>query len=257
MSCVTRSESGGVRPYTHSAVITRVRQFVWEHPEWWTAAIACAAWATILVHAWGAANHLTISFANELAAWTIMVAATMLPLILNSVKATAAGSLWSRRHRSIAVFLVAYGAPWLVLGVIVATVWTLSGLNSLSQVNSYLAAAIVFVLVALWQRTSFYRRALMACHRRIPLAPSGWQANRSCANFGSVIGVACVKSCWPLMIACTFARHDVFALAGGLAIGVAERWFYRPRKRAMLWCTIAVAGYCVLRAVNLNVVTPK
>jgi hypothetical protein len=64
-----------------------------------------------------------------------------------------------------------------------------------------------------------------------------------------MIGVACVRNCWPLMLACAFTGHSLIALAGGLAVGAAERWSFRPRTRTMLLVTLAMACYYLALAV--------
>jgi hypothetical protein len=45
------------------------------------------------------------------------------------------------------------------------------------------------------------------------------------------------------MLACGFAGHSLIAMAGGMAVGALERWPFRPRTRAMLAVTLALAAY--------------
>jgi hypothetical protein len=84
---------------------------------------------------------------------------------------------------------------------------------------------------------------MILCHRRIPLAPSGWQADRDCIHYGALIGMGSVIACWPLMVACTFAGHGLLALAGGLAIGWIEQRSALPRPRAILGLTLGLGAY--------------
>jgi len=231
---------------TRESANGRLQLFFWMHPEWWTVAICGFAWVAMLFHAWQHAahgSHHFVPLASETGYWMLMVAAMMLPLTLASVRVTANGSLWSRRHRAIAGFLAGYFVPWLVLGIVVAA------LRAASWTHTYSAASLAFVVAALWQRTSVHAKFLIDCHRRPPLAPAGWQADRDCLRFGAFIGVVCVGSCWPLMVACTFAEHGFVAMTGGMAIGAFERFPYRPRTTAMLVGTLALAGYYGLRAV--------
>lgn len=233
---------------TDPRVPTRVtvQNFFWLHPEWWSVALCGVAWAVMLLHGWqyaGHGVHHRMSLALELSYWMWMVAAMMLPFALDAVRTTAARSLWARRHRAMAGFLIGFLAPWLVLGIAAA------GLRELSWAHSYVAPVLGFLAAAWWQRTLRHRRAFIACHRTQPLAPLGWQADRDCLRFGGAIGTACVTSCWPLMLACTFTGHSLIAMAGGMAVGAWERWPFRPRTRAMLAVTLALAGYYAALAV--------
>jgi predicted metal-binding integral membrane protein DUF2182 len=223
-----------------------VQYFFWLHPEWWSVALSLAAWAVMFLHGWqyaGHGVHHRMSLTQELSYWMWMVAAMMLPLSLTSVRLTAARSMWARRHRAIAGFLTGYFAPWLLLGIAAAC------LRELPWMHSFTAPALGFLAAAWWQRTSRHKRAFIACHRTQPLAPLGWRADRDCLHFGATIGVACVRSCWPLMLACTFTGHSLIVMAGGMAVGAWERWPFRPRTRAMLAVTLALAGYYAALAV--------
>jgi hypothetical protein len=232
-----------------------MQYFFWLHPEWWSRALCGLAWALMLLQGWRHAGHEAhhwMSFAQELGYWMLMAAAMMLPLVLYSVWVTAIGSLWARRHRAIAGFLGGYFAPWLVLGIVVA------GMRQGSWAHNYSAAALGFVAAALWQLTTMHKRALIACHRTLPLAPLGWRADRDCLRFGGTIGVACVCSCWPLMLACAFAEHGLIAMTGGMVVSAMERWSFRPRRRTVLVATLALASYYVVLTLRCRsfVITP-
>jgi hypothetical protein len=109
--------------------------------------------------------------------------------------------------------------------------------------QTYAAAALCFAVMAVWRLTPMHARALAACHRTLPLAPLGWQADRDCLRFGSAIGRACVQTCWPLMVACAFAGHGLIAMAGGMALSAVERWSFWPRPRTVLAGTLAMACF--------------
>ena len=230
---------------TRASVARSLHCFFWLHPEWWTVALCAIGWTAMLLHGWQHAGHGVhhwMTLTQELLYWLLMVAAMMLPLVVDRVRVTAVGSLWARRHRAMAGFLAGYFAPWLVLGVVAA------GLRQASWTHSYAIPALSFAVAALWQLTPMHRRALVACHRRRPLAPVGWQADRDCLRFGGLIGLACVSSCWPLMLACTLAGHGLIAMTGGMALGAAERWSFRPPRRAVLAGTLALVGYYAVLA---------
>jgi hypothetical protein len=218
----------------------RLKRFAWTHPEWWVVALCWSAWAALVFERGRHQGHGSLDeagFAWEVGGWMLMVAATMLPLVVPTVRQVAGRSLWSRRHRATLVFVGGFCAAWLVLGLAVAA------LREGAWAHTSAAAALAFAGAALWQRTRLHRRGLIECHRSEPLAPRGWRADRDCLRFGAIMGGYCVLSCWPLMLACALASHSLVALAGTMVVGVSERWYYRPRTRTMLAVTVALAVY--------------
>jgi hypothetical protein len=233
--------SSAVPSAARKPVLASLRLFSWRHPEWWSVALCTLAWGMLLVHGVQQlqhGSHPAGTFAEELRRWLWMVAAMMLPFTLHSVRATAVGSLWARRQRAMAEFLVGYFAPWLVVGLAVAA------LHALAWAHTSIAAGLCFALAALWQQTSLYARGLAECHRNWPLAPAGWKADRDCLRFGAAIGVACVQTSWPWMLACALAGHGLVAMAGSMALAFVERRSFWPRPRRVLAGTLALAcGY--------------
>jgi predicted metal-binding membrane protein len=207
------------------------------YPEWWTLLLAGCAWVALLRHGWQHAGHAfapRMTFVEETSAWLVMVAAMMLPLVGDAIRQTALGSLWSRRNWAIAEFVAGYFGPWLLMGVAFA------GIRQSSWSHVDWTPALAFASTVLWLPTTLRRRALAACHRRVPLAPWTWRADRDCVRFGWLIGSACVGRCWPLMLACAFAGHGLVATAGGMAVIIVERSSFRPRTRT------AAAGAALL-----------
>jgi hypothetical protein len=228
----------------------RLERFRWRHPEWWTLAISAFAWAPIVIgagtshappdaaalhhgaHAAAAPSSWTIAAAGG---WLVMIAAMMLPLLVDAVRTTAARSLWPRRDRAIALFLTGYAAPWMLTGagVLVAA-------RALAPVSPRWAAA-AFAAAALWQLTPAKKRALLSCHRTMPLAPRGRRADRDCLRYGWTVGRHCVTSCGMMMAACALASHAVVAMAGVTAIAAVERRMPRLRPRVTAAALIALA----------------
>jgi len=181
--------------------------------------------------------HHPGTLGRELPRWTWMVAAMMLPRLTYEVRGTAERSLWARRHRAIAGFLTGFGVPWLGLGIAAGL------LREVSWSHSYVAPALAFAGAALWQLTRIRKRALMECHRSLPLTPSGWRADRDCLRYGSAIGAACVRSCWLLMVGCMLSGHSLIAMAGGMIVGAGEQWPSRMRFPVAMAGTLALAAY--------------
>ena len=221
----------------------QARAFFWAHPEWWCLGLSAAAWAAMIHHGlahWGHAHHARASAAGEWLHWMEMVAAMMLPLALGPVRAAAFRSLRSRRHRAIGVFLLGYLAPWALLGGAVA------GLRGVAWTHTHGVAAAAFALAAAWTLAPAHGRALVACHRSVPLAPSGWRADADGLRFGVVVGAACAASCWATMLACALTGHDLPAMLGGAAIGALERASFRPRTAAAAVASLVLAaGYAI------------
>ncbi len=89
------------------------------------------------------------------------------------------------------------------------------------------AAAAGFIVAAAWQWTDVKRRALVACHSTVPLAPSGWRADRDAYLFGWTVGQSGWLNCAPRIVACTSRDTDVVALAVCGRIAIVERYSWR------------------------------
>jgi len=130
----------------------------------------------MLPHGWR--HQHRISIAEELGLWTLMIVAMMFPFILETVRYIAGSSLWPRRHRSIALFLIGYLVPWLAPGL---AVWLL---HEFEWGRHWLLTPAAFLVAAAWLRTLISQSADAACHRGYPLAPSGWLADRTAVRYG-------------------------------------------------------------------------
>jgi predicted metal-binding membrane protein len=172
-----------------------------------------------------------------------MVAAMMIPQVLSEVRRTAEDSLWGRRNRAVTGFLAGYIGPSLAAGIVVAF------LRQGSWTHALAAPALGFVAAAAWTLSPGRRRVLIACHQRLPLAPTGWRADYDCLRYGVAIGAACLRKCWPLMLACALSGHHLAAMAGGMIVGVVEQRSFRSPARYAFWGALALAGYFGVRAV--------
>jgi hypothetical protein len=208
-------------------------------------AICGLAWVVMLGHGWqrgGHRIHHSVTFRQEFAAWMWMVAAMMIPQVLYEVRRTADDSLWGRRNRAVVGFLAGYLGPSLAAGMGAAFLCQGSWTHALA------APALGFAAAAAWMLLPGRRRVLIACHRRLPLAPTGWRADYDCLRYGVTIGGACLRKCWPLMLACAFSGHSLVAMAGGMIVGVVERRSFRPTKQYAFWGALGLAGYFAVLA---------
>jgi predicted metal-binding membrane protein len=212
-----------------------LRRVTWSHPELGAAAVAAGAWTLLLVHAQHPHGPGEPYLAN-LSGWVVMVVAMMVPGTLADVRLVALSSLWSRRQRTIALFLGSYVCVWIGFGVM--AVGAAAGAS----------VGVLLVLAAVWQLTPWKWRAVRSCHLIEVLPPRGAKADAACARAGLRYGWRCVWSCWPLMLAMAAASHQAVVLMALLTVVVAaEKIVVRSaRLRAPAAAALAAAALLVL-----------
>ena len=206
-------------------------RFFWMHPEWWSLVLVALAWGSLVSHTGGHQEHVhrtmpiqgSVPYRVEFLNWCLMVVAMMVPLMLAPLRWVAFQSFRQRRHRAILLFVIGFLLPWVLVGVVVA--W----LRTFDLGQNPLLASGIFGLAALWVLVPVRRHALVFCHLTIPLAPSGWNADRDCLRFGLIVGAACIATCGFLMLACALTGHNLIAMLGGTVLGALEfRSFRQP-----------------------------
>jgi predicted metal-binding membrane protein len=222
-------------------ILRRLVYFSWQYPEWWAIILSGFAWVTSLAMAQSDvkhANHMHAapSAALQVGHWLLMVMAMMFPLLLPSIRAVAARSLWARRHRSIIIFLIGYLFVWAVAGTLIST--ALYHLRFENAHYSLLYPALAITVV--WQITPCKLWSLRRCHRTAPLAPDGLRAEIDCLRFGAGIGCACVFSCWPVMLACAVA-DSAFGMMCATTLAISERYITKPDRVSLLFTAVGCA----------------
>lgn len=212
-----------------------LRRVAWSHPELVAAVVAAGAWTLLLVHAQHPHGPGEPYFAS-LSGWVVMVVAMMVPGALADVRLVALSSLWSRRRRTIALFLGAYVCVWIGFGAVAI------------PLAAGASVGVVLVLAAVWELTPWKWRSVRSCHLIEVLPPRGARADAACARAGLRYGWRCVASCWPLMLAMAAASHQAVALMALLTIVVAaERIVVRSaRLRAPAAAALAAAALLAL-----------
>lgn len=214
-----------------------LRRIGWRHPEWWVVAVAVAAWAILAGMAGMAAAHAGHPHRSHgTLGMVAMVIAMMFPLTLANVRHVALSSLWRRRHRAIAAFLVGYLAVWIAVQAGITMGWKLLA----SLVGWQAAVAAVGIVAALWEVSPAKARRLRRCHRTVPLAPRGWRADADCARYGLTTGLSCVAMCWALMAACAAFSHSLPVMAVLFGVQVSGRYQRRQRRSAPALAALAV-----------------
>jgi predicted metal-binding membrane protein len=235
----------------HPGSLERLRRIAWNHPEWWVVAIAAAVWVFMAGMAFpGAADpHAGHSGHAAMAAggghghgafgMVAMVVAMMLPLTLANVRHVAWSSLWRRRHRAIAAFLVGYLAVWILVQAGIAGAWGL-----MASFTGWERAGIVAMVAAvLWEVSPIKRQRRHRCHRTVPLAPRGWRADADCARYGVTTGLSCVTMCWALMAACAAFAHSFPVMIVLFGVQLSGRYQRYPSPSL---AALAVVGVCLL-----------
>lgn len=203
----------------------------WRHPEWWALALSAAAWSIVVGDAFISSTtphgtHVadTVAIGALTRAWLLMIFAMMMPLSIMSIRATAERSLWRRRNRAIAGWLLGYTAACLIPGLALS-ITVIALLGAARSSAEFIAVSIAAAVI--WHLTTPRARALMMCHRTQPLAPDGWRADFDCLRYGWTSGVSCSLACGGLMFASWLPGHGpigVAAMAIAAAIGVVERY---------------------------------
>ena len=168
-----------------------------EHPGWGDASSFAALCSSVVVPT-----------AVHALAWTLMIAAMMLPTtwplvaMFRRVAASRADA-----GRLTAIVVGGFVAVWLLFGV-VAHVADL-GLRTLAQrsvwltLNGWIVAAAVLAGAGAFQFSALKYRCLEACHAPFSFVASRWQGvapARDALRIGIDHGVFCVGCCWALML---------------------------------------------------------
>ena len=210
-------------------------------------ALSLLAWGVLLfqtiplvaarhVHGYEVASS-PVEFLN----WCLMVVAMMVPLMVGQLRWVAFRSFRHRRHLAILFFLGGFLIPWFMVGSV--STWLLTFAWS----SNPLLAPALFMLAAFWVLVPVRMRALVYCHLTVPLAPSGWKADRDCVWYGIRIGASCVVTCCFLMLACTFTGHNLVAMLGAAALVLIERRSFRPPTQEIFVGTLLLAFWFLFR----------
>jgi predicted metal-binding membrane protein len=246
-----------------------LRQLLLRHPELGAAAVVAASWLTLLVLAvarshgsglaagtggmdgmtmrGGATPGSTWTVAvTGVPSWVLMTVAMMGPAALGAIQYTGLNSLRWRRRRAMAEFSAGYITLWAVFGMLaLAAAALVPGSSRTTALATVLAAA------AAWQLTPVKQWSLLACHRTVPLPPRGWRAEKADFGFGLRNGLACVGSCWCLMLITAVAPGGQLLWTGALTTVVtAERLARRPRRATQ--ATAAVLGFATMATLAMG-----
>jgi predicted metal-binding membrane protein len=116
-----------------------------------------------------------------------------------------------------------------------------------SSIDGTALFTVALALAAGWQLTVHKRRALQDCHRPAPLPPRGRRATVGVIRFGVRNGLACVRSCWAMMLAMGVATSaTTFWIVAVAGIVTTEKLSRRPRKATRAAAAVLAAGAVVV-----------
>lgn len=222
--------------------VAGLRRLLWFRPQWPWALLAVLAWVLLVLtgdlplQGRSQIQHDSTSLTH----WAAMAMAMMLPATLPMLRGIAQCSLWRRRYRGPAVFIVSYLLVWVAAGAVAIGLWSLLGPRL--SLEPATVSAIVLLCGAAWQLTRWHARFVKRTHRELPLAARGPAADISCLRYGTYHAGQCAGSCWPLMLAMV-PGHGWGLMLGATAISSWERLAIRPRPRRCALATLGLAAF--------------
>jgi predicted metal-binding membrane protein len=167
--------------------------------------------------------------------WGLMVAAMMLPLLVDPLRHAHAHTFAGRWLRTALLFLLGYAAVWTLAAVPVV-------LLAMALRLATIPFGLTIAIVLLWECSPIKQRYLNRCHFRPALADFGYRADIAALRFGLSHGSWCVRSCFVLMVLPMLANAEqmtamivvaLWVLAQRVETPTAVRWRLRiPAKAA-------------------------
>ncbi len=158
------------------------------------------------------------------AAWLLMVAAMMIPVLVPRVRLVAERSIGRIRNRAIAQTLVGALLVWVAFGIPVVALTLVIPESGAGR--SQVIFAGVWLLVVGWQLLPPKMLALRRCHAVV--VPGGTADGTRRVVAGAAHAGWCVLSCGPAMVAMAVTGHSMLFMAVLTAGLLAERVVHRP-----------------------------
>ncbi|HEV2806276.1 MAG TPA: DUF2182 domain-containing protein [Chthoniobacterales bacterium] len=174
--------------------------------------------------------------------WALMLVAMMAPMLVAPLYHIRISSFARRRLRSIALFVLGYGAVWMAAGVVIVAM-QLAASWRLPQ--SYLPAIMAGLVALVWQASPLKQRCLNRCHSHRPLAAFGFAADLDVLRFGATTGIWCVGSCWLAMLFPMLLSEGHFIAMAAVALLMFCERLDPPRTPAWQWRGFGTALRCV------------
>jgi predicted metal-binding membrane protein len=158
---------------------------------------------------------------NETVAAAIMIAALMGPLVIAPARHVLSRQFEDNKTMPASAFLAGYASLWMLASaaLLVPVLFLhLAGGGALR-----LSAAGAFLVAAGWQLTSMKAAFIRRCHRRTALSSWGFASVRDAGLFGIRHSLACIGTCWAMMLAVMLSSHHLAAAAVVTGLSLMER----------------------------------
>jgi predicted metal-binding membrane protein len=171
--------------------------------------------------------------------WLLMLAAMTPPLVVGPLRHIWERSFARRRARAMFLFVIGYGAVWMIAGM---GLQVMALAAQLAASDTLVCLALSASAAMLWQVSPAKQRCLNRCHRRLHLAAFGAPADRATFGFGLTHGTSCVGACWALMMLPLFVGQGhvltmlavmLFAFAERLESAAPLAWRWRGPNKAL------------------------
>lgn len=134
---------------------------------------------------------------SQLIGWGLMVIAMMLPKLVFPIEQIYLQSFRKYRLANAALFVIGYVSTWMLVGI--AMVWIIT-LSNLIFPSSYLPALVVLCIAIVWQFSPVKQRFLNRGHEHKILSAFGWRKYSDALAFGIEHGIWCFVAGWALML---------------------------------------------------------
>jgi hypothetical protein len=205
------------------AIAPARRVLVWR-PEAWLYGLAAFAGVALVLAAPDGAGHVhhhhaamardmgmpARSLVADWQHWGVMVLAMMLPIVAPYARRVAMRSVWQRRHRAMACFVLGYLGVWFAVGAVVVAAVAALGAPAV-------ALPVVLLAAAGWQVSAPRRRVMRRCGSLRPCA-----GDRDCAEAGVRLGARCAFTCGPVMAAMAVS-HGLLLMSALFCVLLSER----------------------------------
>jgi predicted metal-binding membrane protein len=176
---------------------------------------------------------------HESIAAAIMIAALMGPLVIAPARHVLSSQFDDNRMLPAGAFLAGYASLWMLASA--ALLVPVLFLHLTGGRVLHWSAAGAFLVAAAWQLTAVKAACIRRCHRRTPLSPWGFSAVREAGLFGIRHCLACIGTCWVMMLAVMLSSHHLAAAAAVTGLALIERGspvVWQPRNA---WILAAMA----------------
>lgn len=220
------------------------------------ALVGASAWGGLLIltrtASMGMGATMAMAPVEFLGAWTLMMAAMMLPSVA-PVATLYARAVAGRRPSRLAEFLLCYLLVWTLLGV--PAFFVAGAVDSLSMLDPTLIRLILIVILlalAAYQLTPIKRLCLSHC--RSPLAQLlGYAAVGGPLRelrVGAHHGLYCAGCCWPLMLLLVAAGVMNLVVMLALTVVIAAEKLLPQRELMTRGIAAAALGAAVVLAAS-------